>query len=135
MDKNIISMMNAMDLNEPADEKTIKEVENSIGFSLPVQYREFMLYSNGAEGELGENSYLVLWPIEDIIPLNEAYEVSRYTPGILYFGSDGGDAAYAFDARDEAKAIIEIPFISIHDEDAHKCADNFNDFIKILYED
>lgn len=68
MDKNIISMMNTMDLNEPADEKTIKEVENSIGFDLPVQYREFMLYSNGAEGELGENSYLVLWPIEDIIP-------------------------------------------------------------------
>lgn len=135
MDKNIISMMNTMDLNEPADEKTITEVENSIGFALPVQYREFMLYSNGAEGELGENSYLVLWPIEDIIPLNEAYEVSRYTPRILYFGSDGGDTAYAFDARDEAKSIIEIPFISIHDEDAHICAKDFNDFIKNLYED
>jgi hypothetical protein len=90
-----------------------------------------MLYSNGAEGELGENSYLVIWPIEEIISLNEAYSVSQYTSGILYFGSDGGDIAYAFDVKN--MSIIEIPFESIHIEDARLCAHNFNDFIESLY--
>lgn len=91
MNKNIINLVSKMDLNKSADEKEIMEVENRIGVKLPIQYKEFMLYSNGAEGELGENSYLVIWPIEEIISLNEAYSVNQYTPGILYFGSDGGD--------------------------------------------
>lgn len=132
MDENIIELISDMDLNEPADEKEIKELENTLGYTLPIEYREFMLYSNGAEGELGAESYLVIWPIEDIISLNEAYNVSQYTPGILYFGSDGGDTAYAFDTRNEAKTIIEIPFISIHIEDARFCAADFYEFIKIL---
>ena len=57
MNKNIINLVSKMDLNKSADEKEIMEVENRIGVKLPIQYKEFMLYSNGAEGELGENSY------------------------------------------------------------------------------
>lgn len=78
MNKNIINLVSKMDLNKSADEKEIMEVENRIGVKLPIQYKEFMLYSNGAEGELGENSYLVIWPIEEIISLNEAYSVNQY---------------------------------------------------------
>ena len=121
MNKNIINLVSKMDLNKSADEKEIMEVENRIGVKLPIQYKEFMLYSNGAEGELGENSYLVIWPIEEIISL------------ILYFGSDGGDIAYAFDIRNENISIIEIPFESIHIEDAQLCAYDFNDFIEKMY--
>jgi hypothetical protein len=131
MNKNIINLIDKMDLNESANEKNIAEVENRIGIKFPIHYREFMLYSNGAEGELGENSYLVIWSIEEIISLNEAYSVSQHTPGILYFGSDGGDIAYAFDVKN--MSIIEIPFESIHIEDARLCAHNFNDFIESLY--
>lgn len=133
MNKNIINLVSKMDLNKSADEKEIMEVENRIGVKLPIQYKEFMLYSNGAEGELGENSYLVIWPIEEIISLNEAYSVNQYTPGILYFGSDGGDIAYAFDIRNENISIIEIPFESIHIEDAQLCAYDFIDFIEKMY--
>ena len=126
-------MVSSMELNKPADETKITEVENQIGVQLPIQYKQFMLYSNGAEGELGENTYLVIWPIEEIISLNEAYSVNQYTPGILYFGSDGGDIAYAFDIRNENISIIEIPFESIHFEDVQLCAYNFNDFIEKMY--
>ena len=76
---------------------------------------------------------MVIWPIEEIISLNEAYSVNQYTPGILYFGSDGGDIAYAFDIRNENISIIEIPFESIHIEDAQLCAYGFNDFIEKMY--
>lgn len=133
MNNSIINMVNSMELNKPADETKITEVENQIGVQLPIQYKQFMLYSNGAEGELGENSYLVIWPIEEIISLNEAYSVNQYTPGILYFGSDGGDIAYAFDIRNENVTIVEIPFESIHIEDAQLCAYDFNDFIEKMY--
>lgn len=135
MDESIMSLLDAMDFNEAADEDKIKNLEKNIGFTLPIHYKEFMLYSNGAEGELGENSYLVIWPIEDIVSLNEAYDVSKYTPNILYFGSDGGDMAYAFDTRSETVSIVEIPFDSIHIEDANLCAYDFYDFIRKLYEE
>ena len=62
-----------------------------------------------------------------------AYAVNQYTPGILYFGSDGGDIAYAFDTRNENVTIVEIPFESIHIEDAQLCAYGFNDFIEKMY--
>ena len=59
MNNSIINMVSSMELNKPADETKITEVENQIGVQLPIQYKQFMLYSNGAEGELGENTYLV----------------------------------------------------------------------------
>lgn len=45
MNKNIINLVSKMDLNKSADEKEIMEVENRIGVKLPIQYKEFMLYS------------------------------------------------------------------------------------------
>ena len=83
MNKNIINLVSKMDLNKSADEKEIMEVENRIGVKLPIQYKEFMLYSNGAEGELGENSYLVIWPIEEIISYFEESKGGQFDPVLV----------------------------------------------------
>lgn len=41
-----------------------------MGISFPQQYKEFMLFSNGAVGEVGD-SYLTIWELEDV---EEFYE-------------------------------------------------------------
>src|SRR5262245_52553644 len=79
-------------LNSGASKDLVKEIQSKLGNSLPKEYVDFMTQSNGAEGNVG-NSYLVLWPLEEIGPLNEAYEVDEYAPGLLLFGSDGGGEA------------------------------------------
>ena len=91
-----------------------------------------MLESNGAEGFIG-SSYLVIWPIEQIIVLNQAYRVSEFNPGLVYFGSDGGGEAYAFDIRTKEMPIVEFPFESIHIEDAELCGKTFYEFLQNLY--
>ena len=97
--------MTDMELNEPSNPLEINKTEDKLKIKFPEQYKKFLLSHNGAEGSIGENSYLVIWSIEDIISLNEEYGDFEFTPEILYFGSDGGDMAYAFDIE-RIKGVI-----------------------------
>lgn len=133
MDDKIIELMSEMELTDPATINSIVAVEQKLNILFPIQYKEFMLKTNGAEGPIGANSYLCIWPIEEIVELNNEYGVSKFTPGLIYFGSNGSDYAYAFDIRDEVKSLVEFPFDSIHIEDAEVIADSFNQFILELY--
>ena len=93
---------------------------------------KFILTSNGGEGWVGENSYLSLWKIDEIVSLNEAYEVSEFAPGLILFGSDGGLNAYAFDSRNESN-IVEVPFIGMDLMEVKNCGRNFVEFLKYLH--
>jgi hypothetical protein len=131
---NIIEKyMTDMDLNESTESLLIEKIEKKLKIKFPAQYKSFILLHNGAEGPIGKNSYLVIWSIDEIISLNEEYGVFEYTPEILYFGSDGGEMAYAFDKRNSVLKIIEIPFESIKVADAVNLAESFDDFIEIIY--
>ena len=118
--------------NEPADTKIIKEVEKELKVNLPIEYKEFIMITNGIEGEIGKNSYISLWKIEDLTILNNEYAVEKYTPGLLYIGSDGGNIAYGFDKRNKMK-LIEIPFICVDYKEIKKCGESFLDFLEYLY--
>ncbi len=131
---NIFDMIKDMDINSGTTEKKISEAETSLGFSFPDEYKQFMLNVNGIEGAIGQNSYIVIWPIEEIVDLNNEYGVSDFTPGLVYFGSDGGNSAYAFDIR-KNNVIVEFPLDSIHIEDAKLIADSFNKFVEKMYND
>lgn len=132
MDERIRNLTSGLELNSPASKELIKEVETKLGVRFSEQYVEFMLESNGAEGTIGE-SYLAMWAIEQIVPLNEEYAVDEFTPGLVYFGSDGGGMAYAFDKRDDRMPIVEFPFESIHIKDAKVCGKTFLEFLEYLY--
>ena len=130
--KNTIDLMREMDFAAPADDELIIRTECEMGVEFPEQYKEFMKITNGAEGALGENSYLAIWSLDEIASLNEDYGVRKFTPGLVYFGSDGGGNAYAFDYRGATPVIVEFPFDSIHIEDAVKIADTLEAFISEL---
>lgn len=134
MEERIATLVDELKLNEGAPRKLIDEVEAQLYVTFPVDYRKFMAESNGGEGSVGTRSYLVLWPLEDLIPLNEAYAVKEFAPGLILFGSDGGDTAYAFDARETALIIIEVPFIGMSVNEARPCGASFLDFLRYLHE-
>ena len=133
MKEKVSKLMTDVEFCESVSEEIVIVVEEKLNINFPKDYREFVLESNGVAGAIGDNAYLIIWPIEELVDLNEGYGVEKFTPGLVYFGSDGGGMAYAFDVRKEQMKIVEIPFESIHIEDANVIADTFEDFLNVIY--
>jgi cell wall assembly regulator SMI1 len=134
MEKRIAALVSELELNEGATPGLIEEVEAQLSVTLPTDYREFMAESNGVEGGVGAHSYLVLWQLEEIIPLNEAYAVREFAPGLILFGSDGGGEAYAFDARKASPTIVAVPFIGMSVEEARPLGASLLELLWYLHE-
>lgn len=131
MDIEIKKLTNEMNYNNPTTQSEIDKVEKEYNVSFPSDYKKFILESNGAEGPIGKDNYLVIWPINEIIELNIEYDVEAAQPGLIYFGSDGGDMAYAFDKTNNM-TIVGIPFISIDINEKEILGNNFKEFLQQL---
>ena len=133
INSHIKAFVSTMKMNPPAIAETLRDVEFELGIKFPEQYKNFMLESNGAEGCIGKNAYLVIWPIEEIVKRNRGYMVDEFVPGLVYFGSNGGGAAYAFDKRDKTIPIVKFPFDSINIADAKQLGSTFEEFLESIY--
>ena len=113
MDNRIKNIMKNMEFTTPATTEEINAAEKELGLEFPKSYVDFLLITNGAEGSIGEENYLVLWSVNEIVELNNEYAVKEFTPQLTYFGSDGGGTAYAFDVSGDTISFAEIHFESI----------------------
>ena len=132
MNESILEILKKMDKETPATKIMIEKVEKEWNISLPCEYKQLILFSNGIEGPIGKASYLSIWPINELIELNQEYAVDEFLPGIKYFGSDGGDMAYGFEFDHDRTTIIEIPFDSINKEEVKKYGESFFEFLILL---
>lgn len=132
MNYRLSQLINGLSLNPPTTEKTINEVEEELDIKFPCEYVDLMTITNGGEGKIGDTSYIAIWQIENIIQYNEGYAVEEFAPGLLIFGSDGGDTAYAFDTRDKSMHIVEVPFIGMDIEEIIYRGNNFIEFLEYL---
>ena len=130
MDVEIKKLVEKMDLNPGATEQSLQILSKEIGVQLPHKYIEFMRFSNGAEGAIGPNNYLVIWPVNEIKELNEGYAVDEFAPGLVLFGGDGGGTAYAFDTRFEEMPIVEVPLVGMDISLAKQCGATFKKFLE-----
>ncbi|MBE94271.1 SMI1/KNR4 family protein [Marinobacter sp.] len=126
--------LSSLELNDPASIDEIENAEKTLEVTLPSSYKEFLRTSNGAEGDIGENFYLMLWKVDELAELNEAYGVDEFAEGLLLIGSDGGDIAFGFDKRTAMMNIIAVPFIGMSLEEVKRAGGDFVDFLKNLYE-
>ena len=131
MNSKVLFYFNDNELNPPATDMMIKKAEEDMQIRFPQEFVEFMLTSNGVEGFCGEE-YLSIWKIEDISPLNKAYEVNTFSPGLVYFGSDGS-SAYAFNYCAKEIPIVKLEFISLGLEEAELYGNDFFTFLDNLY--
>ncbi len=60
---------------------------------------------------------------------NEVYCVREFAPGLVLFGSNGGDTAYGFDTRREGLPIVDVPFIGMGFEEATLIGRSFVEFL------
>jgi len=118
-------------INGVISESALRELELQLGYPLPQQYKDIMTEIDGGEGFVGDQ-YLILWRVNEIAEFNKEYEVSKYAPGLLLFGSSGGGEAFAFDTRDPKFPIVMVPFIGMRMEDAILVAGSFEEFLSAL---
>ena len=107
--------------------------EQEAAIALPSEYREFLRFTNGGEGFIGPNSYAMLWKINELLQFNKEYEVQKYAPGLLLFGSSGGGEAFAFDLRFGGnKPVVSVPFVGMDLSEALPIAETFDGFLEHL---
>jgi hypothetical protein len=99
-------------LNPPAEPRLVGELSATLGVAIPSDYVNFLQQHDGGEGFIGDN-YIVLWKAEELADFNREYEVEKYAPGILLFGSNGGGEGYGFDTVSSAMPIVCVPFIGM----------------------
>ena len=111
-------------LNGPAEAAVVESLSAALGIALPHDYLDFLRQHNGGEGFIGE-SYIVLWKAEEIALFNREYEVAKYAPGILMFGSNGGGDGYGFDIQQDSMPVICMPFIGMERRYADRITASF----------
>lgn len=118
-------------LNSGASEDAIDITARLLNCALPSDYLNFLRSQNGGEGFIG-NNYLILWKVEELAPFNQEYEVEKYAPGIILFGSNGGGEGFGFDTNKETMPIVQIPFIGMDLRYAMVMGERFIDFLNQL---
>lgn len=113
--------------------KDIDRIESEVGFSLPEDYKHFLMTVNGCEGTFNGKNYAILWCGNDLAKYNKEYQVSEFIEGMLFIGSNGGGEAFAFDGLNNM-SVVRVPFIGMERDLSEPVAANFADFITFLCE-
>ena len=135
METELLKLVEKIKRKPPADADEIKSVERTLSIVFPKDYFDWMLLSNGGSGFVGENSYLLLWSLEQIIALNASYrKLGKYIPKFVLFGSDGGEERYAFDTQLPSLPVLEISLENLDTKRAKPVGENFSAFLWNLYQ-
>jgi len=83
-----------------AASQELADLQAALGYNLPAAYLHLLAETNGAEwgvhdGNSGE--CLVLWQVNEIVTMNQGYQIQRWLPDVLAVGSDGGGDAVVLD--------------------------------------
>ncbi|GAA3919786.1 hypothetical protein GO495_00030 [Chitinophaga oryziterrae] len=118
--------------NAPCDHNELSIFLSQIDFTPPADYIDFMKIANGAEGTIGENSYLQIWQVGELIQNNKDYEVDIYAPVYFIFATNLGGTAYAFNKIDSS--IVQFEFMGmLIDDDPIFCGTTLTEFFSYLY--
>jgi hypothetical protein len=118
----------------PATAAAVEDCERQLSVKLPCEYVEFLKRTNGGEGFIGKSAYVILWALGELASMNQAYEVQKYAPGLLIFGSDGGGEAFGFDTRSPEWPVVQVPYVGMTWDLARPMGATFDEFLERLYE-
>jgi hypothetical protein len=111
----------------------INSVQNQLDFVLPKDYVDIMLEFDGGEGEVGEKSWLCLFPVGELVEGNKNYQLlMEQIPDYFLFGKDAADTGYAF--HKQKQSFHSFGLMSNFRTDPIKfCGADFAEFIEYLY--
>jgi hypothetical protein len=80
--------------NVGATDEVIASVARELGQEFPSDYVRLIHETNGIEGFLDGEQYVIFFPVTDLPKLNRAANVAEFAPSFLIIGSDGGGTSY-----------------------------------------
>ena len=90
-----------------ATENQIEEVERRFGVRLPDDYRRFLLTKGWMDEFLPPaNAYLSIYPVDEVVAVNEAADVQSRFPGAIVIGSDGSRERLTYDFRHGRSSLV-----------------------------
>src|SRR5262245_45895679 len=106
----------------------IQQAELELHVNLPLDYKQFLSWSNGGEGYIG-TTYFSFWAIQKLKELNVSYRINHYLLGILGIGTDGGGECFALDFRSNpsAPAFVQIPLGDLDIESVTRIASSLQE--------
>jgi hypothetical protein len=109
----------------------IEFVENYFKEKFPEDYIFYL--ENYLEFEDFVNvEYVKLWSLENLIEINESYEIQKYIPNVIAIGSNGGGEIIGLEFTERIiNCIILTPAI-LDEEDNIEIGNNFLDFLERL---
>jgi SMI1 / KNR4 family (SUKH-1) len=129
---NMFARLQGLTVRAGADRSKIDDVEKALGLSLPEDYKMFLSKTNGIEGFAASESYVLLWPLEEIAELNEAYSVSEFVRDLILLGTDGGDTGYGYLRSDGRAEFVRVPLIGMSLDSAEPMGESFFEFVDCL---
>jgi len=128
--ESMLELLAGCTMRTGATESQIASLQRWAATELPSPYLDLLGKTNGVEGFVMDNSYLILWPAEDVRKNNEGYSVDEFAPGLMLIGSNGGVTAYGFDTRRRTGEIIEVPFIGMSLDEVRAAGKDLEDFLR-----
>ncbi len=114
------------EFNDPYHGEDIIKINDVV---LPDDYKEFMKKYNGGEGDIGQ-TWFVLYPIDELQEINDAYEVQQFMPGYIIIGSNGGGEFYGIDNEGNyfnVPDIMDVNYIRFLGRDMNLLPDRINE--------
>lgn len=111
-----------------AERRSVLATLAAYGITPAPDYIWLMEESDGVEGPVGAQGYLVLWALANLATHNQAYHVDEFAPDLFLIGSDGGDTALAFSRR-RPGTFLTVPFVGLSDEAAVPVGSSLADLV------
>ncbi|WP_025144873.1 SMI1/KNR4 family protein [Pedobacter jeongneungensis] len=132
IEKEIIILKNFSRIEPGALKQQFVNVEEALGTDLPKDYVAVMQEFNGGEGEIGDNSWLELFPVEQLLKINQEYHLlMEQIPEYFLFGKDAADTGYALHKQNKTYHAFGL-MSNFKFDIIEFCGNSFLEFLEFL---
>lgn len=119
--------------NEPVSSfDELDRIEAQLRTHLPADFKGFyQWFSNGGEGQL-PRGYLRIYPVEELLGLQEAYGVASIRPSLFMFAGNGSDGFALDTSRNRAGVTYPVVEFGLGCRDPGEVEDRGDDFREFL---
>lgn len=110
-----------------ASESQLVTIEGILQLSLPRDFREFLLTSDGLSVDGG----FLIYGSEDLVERNETWEVSEYAPGYVAIGDNGGGDVFLMKLSDNEAGIYMVESGVMDPEFMEQVAKSLEEWMKL----
>jgi hypothetical protein len=112
----------------PATPAQVAEVATALRMRVPPDLGVLLTSRGSGGGFIGEGGYLSIHPLEDWVSRHQILDAATHWPGLLIFGSDGGNGLFGFDQ--ETEQYVETD--AIGDEDRRPYGRSLLEFLNTI---